>query len=234
MSGFDGCSFQADEFSGRVRLLTVPGLIMFPHVIQPLHIRQTYHFDLVRDAIEDDRLLAVPILGPDEKVDQPAHLPSSPLACLCQIAAVKPLGDGSQNVLLAGLRRLRLVRPFQARRSYLETKGEILEDGCPSIDECSVWIQDLRKSLQRILPCLPHLEEQLRLLLDADHLSLNVLTDVLGFALELPMKYRAELLAETDILARADRLLQYIEKMAASLEGESVSCLWYRSQFSPN
>ena len=47
----DDLTFSADDFSGRVRLFPLPNLVLFPHVIQPLHIFEPRYVDLLHDAI---------------------------------------------------------------------------------------------------------------------------------------------------------------------------------------
>ena len=34
----DDLAFSSEEFSGRARLFPLPNLVLFPHVIQPLHL----------------------------------------------------------------------------------------------------------------------------------------------------------------------------------------------------
>jgi len=38
MSAFDDLSYPFEEFAGRVRLFPLPNLVLFPHVMQPLHV----------------------------------------------------------------------------------------------------------------------------------------------------------------------------------------------------
>ena len=38
MASFEELSFSARDFGGKVRLFPLPNLVLFPHVMQPLHI----------------------------------------------------------------------------------------------------------------------------------------------------------------------------------------------------
>ena len=50
---------RSQKFSGRLRLFPLPDLVMFPHVMQPLHVFEPRYRDLVADAVADDHLLGM-------------------------------------------------------------------------------------------------------------------------------------------------------------------------------
>ncbi len=43
--------FDADTFSGVARLFPLPNLVMYPHVMQPLHIYEERYREMLEDAI---------------------------------------------------------------------------------------------------------------------------------------------------------------------------------------
>ncbi len=51
-----------DDFSGRVRLFPLPNLVLFPHVVQPLHMFEPRYCEMLQDALAGDRLLAMVLL----------------------------------------------------------------------------------------------------------------------------------------------------------------------------
>ena len=59
MSTFEDLSFSFEDFSGTVRLFPLPNLVLFPHVMQPLHVFEPRYRELLEDALEDDRLIAL-------------------------------------------------------------------------------------------------------------------------------------------------------------------------------
>jgi len=48
MSASNDFSLSPDEFSGIARLFPLPNLVLFPHVVQPLHIFEPRYQDLFR------------------------------------------------------------------------------------------------------------------------------------------------------------------------------------------
>ena len=77
MSAFEEYKFTPAEFSGIVRLFPIPNLVMFPHVMQPLHVFEPRYRDLLEDALANDRLIAMAVLEPGWESDyegQPFHV----------------------------------------------------------------------------------------------------------------------------------------------------------------
>jgi len=78
----DDLAFSSEEFSGRARLFPLPNLVLFPHVIQPLHIFEPRYVELLRDAIQSDKLIAISLLAPGWEDDYDGRPTIEPVACL--------------------------------------------------------------------------------------------------------------------------------------------------------
>ena len=51
-----------DDFDGRVRLFPLPGLVLFPHAMQPLHIFEPRYCEMLRESLAGDQLIAMATL----------------------------------------------------------------------------------------------------------------------------------------------------------------------------
>src|SRR5947209_9701611 len=102
-------STSLEDFSGTVRLFPLPNLVLFPHVIQPLHIFEPRYRQLMADALKDDRLMAMALLRPGWDKEDQQSLALYPVVCLGRIFKEERLNDGRYNLLLHGLSRARLV-----------------------------------------------------------------------------------------------------------------------------
>jgi uncharacterized protein len=217
MSGFEGYTFSASEFSGTVRLFPVPNLVLFPHVMQPLHVFEPRYRDLLRDALRNDRLIAMATLAPGWERHYDGRPRLGPVACLSRIVASKSLGDGSHNLLVVGMRRVRLLRELPPTKRYREAEVEVCEDVCPvaQAQRCRILGRELRDALAQLLPDLPQAREQLEQLLHGD-IPLGVLTDVIAYALDLPLAQKEVLLAETCVFRRVETLLDELPTIACA------------------
>ena len=65
----DTLAFTPDDFSGLARLFPLPNLVMFPHVMQAMHIFEPRYRSLFEEALSDDKLIALGVLAPGWEVD---------------------------------------------------------------------------------------------------------------------------------------------------------------------
>ncbi len=194
-----------------VRLLPLPNLVLFPHVLQPLHIFEARYRDLLRAAIADDHLIAMALLRPGWEHDYEGRPPVWPVACLSKVMIHHRVQGGAYNILLMGLKRVRLVEELPPKRPFREAVAEICEDYYPP--ECLTALPILHRRLQqallRILPDLPEAEDQLDHLFGSE-VSLAVLSDIISYMLDIDVQQKELLLAEPNVYRRTERLLEHL------------------------
>ncbi|MEI8372410.1 MAG: LON peptidase substrate-binding domain-containing protein [Planctomycetota bacterium] len=235
MSSFEGSPFTAQNFLGKVRLFPLPNLVLFPHVMQPLHIFEPRYRCLLEDTLATDRLVAMALLTPGWESDYEGRPPLCPVACLSRVATYHCLEDGTYNVLLLGLQRVRLVREIESQKLYREAEVTLCEDCYPVCPGPTgrVLQQRLRDAFVRALPLLPEAQEQMDQLLATD-LSLGVLTDVISFMLEIAIGHKETLLAEVNVHRRAQMLLEHLESIAKKPTPQNGAAEAFLPRFSMN
>jgi Lon protease-like protein len=195
------------DFHGVARLFPLPGLVFFPHAVQPLHIFEPRYRQMAADALAGDRLLALVLFQPgweDEYDDAPAV---HPVACLGRVAVNQLLPDGRYNLVLRGLARVRIVEELTTDKRYRMARVEVLADEhCHDVEE----LMTLRTALADLI--LPRVtggpvRDQLQGLFQGE-LPLGHLCDVLAFALPLPPEAKQELLELPSVTCRARRLME--------------------------
>ena len=235
MSSFEDLSLSLDGFSGRARLFPLPNLVLFPHVMQPLHVFEPRYRDLLEDALSDDRLIAMATLSPGWESDYEGRPALYPIACLGRITTYHRLEDGTYNVLLLGLRRVRLLRELRPTGSFREAEVELCEEYSPPRPAIvrAALRRRLREALLEILPFLPEAQEQLDQLLGTD-VSLGVLTDLISYMLEFDLRDKEALLAQTDVHRRAESLLKHLSVAAANYHPCECDAIAFPPHFSAN
>jgi uncharacterized protein len=235
MSQFEDLSFTVEQFSGKVRLFPLPNLVLFPHVMQPLHIFEARYRDMLEDAIAGDRLVAMALLAPGWERDYEGRPPLYPVACLGRITTYFRLADGTYNVLLLGLRRIKLLYEMESNRRFREARVEIREDLYPSqeIEDYDLLHDRLRRAFLNILPFLPEAQEQLDQLTDTD-VSLGMLTDIISYMLDIDLGKKQSLLTEIDVYRRTELLLKYLAAATEEFEGDSKDFNPFPPLFSAN
>ena len=145
------------------------------------------------------------------------------------------LADGTYNVLLLGLQRVKLLYELKSKHRFREARVEIREDFYPpqEIDQYDLLHCQLRKAFLQILPYLPEAQEQLDQLIDTD-VSLGMLTDIISYMLDIDLGKKQSLLTEIDVYRRTELLLKYLAAATEELEDDSSGLFTFPPLFSAN
>ncbi len=204
------------DFDGSTRLFPLPNLVLFPYVIQPLHIFEPRYRQMTADALAGDRLLSLVLLRPGWEPQYEGQPPVHTVGCLGKIVADQRLDDGRYNLLLRGLRRVRLQGDVPTDRLYRTVRAELLSDaGALGPAAAAALRGQLAELLPRWVPPDSAAREQFRKLLESD-LAAAALCDVFSFALPLDPALKQQLLEELDVAERARRLVQMLREHAPS------------------
>jgi Lon protease-like protein len=202
-----------NQFAGAARLFPLPNLVLFPQVVQPLHVFEPRYRQLTTDALAGDRLIALVLLKPGWEDEYEGKPSIHPIACLGRIVAEQTLPDGRFNLLLRGLSRVRLGNEVASDHQFRTARAKLLSDGpLPDVETA----MGLRRELaDRVLPrfaSTAQARDQLKELFQGE-LPLGPLCDVLSFALPLPVEDKQVLLELLDVACRAQRLIEQIDAL---------------------
>ena len=200
------------NFTGTARLFPLPNVVLFPHVVQPLHVFEPRYRQLAADVLSGDRLITMTLLQPGWEDISEGRPAVHPIGCLGRVVADQLLPDGRYNLLVRGLARLRLHAELDGDRLYRTARGELLMDGpLPALAEAKALRKDLAgRVLPRFAAGPPR--DQLRDLFQGE-LSLGALCDILGFALPFPVEHKQALLELLDVTRRTGRLLTLLDAL---------------------
>lgn len=200
--------FSLDDFSGTTRLFPLPNLVVFPHVVQPLHIFESRYVEMLEHTVAADGLIAMALLLPGWESEYEGRPPVDPIVCLGQVLSHSPTKDNRYNILLGGLARAKVNHELAAKQSYREVEIEILKDvepeaGDPEVPELHC---DLVNAFRKLLPGEMSAQKQLTEVLEQQS-ELGTLTDLISYSLPLDLAFRQTLLAELDVVQRTKLLL---------------------------
>jgi Lon protease-like protein len=196
---------------------------MFPHAVQALHVFEQRYREMLTDALADDQLLAMALLAPGWEANYEGRPAIHPVACLGRIIWRQPLADGRSNILLAGLRRVRVARELETGRAYREAEVEICEDVYSPLtaEHRPASAARLLKLLRRRAPgFFQQLPTELAGAL-AD-MPLGTFCDLAAHRLSLDTACKQRLLEELDVDRRAGMLLEQLGPAADPLLGATA------------
>ena len=209
-------TFSLDDFKGTARLFPLPNLVVFPHVVQPLHIFESRYVAMLEHAVADDRLLAMGVLMPGWETEYEGRPPVDPYVCLGRILSHSPTKDNQYNILLGGIARARIVKELKPKCSYREVALDVLDDEPLPVDDLVDELHaKLVKAFRNLIPEEMSSQIQLAEILDTPS-ELGTLTDLISYSLPLNIALRCELLGELNVPKRASMLLRRLEQHATT------------------
>ena len=226
-----------ENFDGKVRLFPLHNVVLFPRVIQPLHIFEPRYKQMVEDALDDNGLIALCLLRPSAGYGANNVAPIYPEICIGKIIQEERLPDGRFNLLLQGVSRAKIIKEVNDGKLYRTAKVEILHDVPLTSEENANRIRaKLLKQMTKWFTQQPSAKEQLDRLVKSD-LSLGNLCDVFSFALPLSVDLKILLLQLVNIEDRAMLLLEVIEQMTPEItkpQASPMASKKYPPDFSAN
>ena len=200
-----------ERFSGLAKLFPLPNLVLFPNVVQPLHIFEPRYRQLMADALKTDRLITLVLLQPGWESDYDAQPAIYDIACLGRIVADHQLPDGRYNLLLRGIGRVRLTEELDTGKLYRTCRAQWLMD--EPITDTALAVNLRRQLAELVIPRFsnsPATRAQLTELF-AGEMGLGDIVDILSFALPMPIESKQELLEAINVSERARLLMRIIE-----------------------
>jgi len=226
-----------ENFDGTVRLFPLPNVVLFPRVIQPLHIFEPRYKQMVEDALDDNGLIALCLLRPSAGFGANNVAPIFSEICIGKIIQEERFPDGRFNLLLQGVSRAKIIKEVNDDKLYRTAKVEILDDVPLASEENANRIRTkLLKRMTKWFTQQPSAKAQLDRLVQSD-LSLGNLCDVFSFALPLSVDLKILLLQLVNIEDRAMLLLEVIEQMTPEItkpQASPIASKKYPPDFSAN
>jgi Lon protease-like protein len=111
-----------------VPLFPLPGVVLFPRAVLPLHIFEERYKTMMADALRGERQIAMALLRPGWERDYHGKPAIDPVVCVGKILSHERLPDGKYNLLLQGQARARIVRENDSDTPYRLAELEALAE----------------------------------------------------------------------------------------------------------
>jgi len=222
MGHWESAGIPAD-FDGVVRLFPLPNLVLFPHVIQALHIFEPRYCEMLTEALESDHLITMALLVPGWESQFQGKPNLGNTVCIGRIISHTPTDDGRHNILMAGLQRARIIEELEVDTSFRQAKVELIPDIVPNdFRESADAHRATLLSLFRAM--IPQDAANSKTFADllTQQLPIGILTDIIAYAVNLPVSVKQLLLGEANVQIRFETLLVHLEPILASSQDRAV------------
>ncbi len=202
------------EIPQRIPVMTLPETVFFPQAMLPLHIFEPAYRRMVKDVLSNHRMFAISAGAPYGEMDPAFPDQLRPVATVGIIRACKKNDDGTSNLVLQGLCRIRCLQ-ILSESPYRSAAIELL----PSIPGKNQ--ETLLRLKGRLLGCIgvkrrlggPIPREILTFLKSID--EPDVMVDLAAFSLCDDQNLKQRLLETVDT---SERLELFIEKLRHDID----------------
>jgi Lon protease-like protein len=201
------------ELPDAVPVMPLPGALLFPHALLPLYIFEMRYRAMLEHALARDRMFCVTLIDPD-LAEWHSGDDFSEIATVGLIRACVGRGDGTSNLILQGLQRVRFTG-FQQEHPFPIAKIEPLESvpaNRTESDALSVKLLELYASFKRKGRQFPEkVDEYLSHLGDPE-----MLADLMAATFVSDARRRQQLLEELSVTQRLRLVIRYLREESGS------------------
>jgi Lon protease-like protein len=200
----------------RMPMFPLPGVVLLPHALLPLHIFEERYRAMTRDVLKGSRFIAVSLIAPGEP--ETAEPPAvQRIAGVGEIMMAHELPDGRFNLVLRGRARIRIDEELATSRPYREIAATVLPD-LPVLDDAELRDaeQSLRALAGQLADAIPEGGEILRQIVASQDTPAS-LVDVLTAQLVYDPTTRQRLLETREVMRRIERVSAEVVAMTSRI-----------------
>jgi Lon protease-like protein len=198
------------RFPRSVPVFPLPGTVLFPGALMPLHIFEPRYRTMVHEALEGDRLVAMALLAQCSREEYRERPPFHETVCVGHLLRHEALPGGKSNILLLGVAAGR-AEPDDRGKAYRTAGVELLSD----VPDLGVADQELlERAFQQTAPGARDLDElraHLAGLLDEQEVPSGVV-GACAVTAKIPPLSKLALLEERSLRRRLEKLVEFIER----------------------
>jgi Lon protease-like protein len=195
------------ELPDEVPVMPLPGAVLFPHALLPLYIFEPRYRDMLKHALNHQRMFCVALVKPS---CPDWHAPEDffHLTTVGLIRACVGRGDGTSNLILQGLQRVRFTE-FEQETPFPVARIDIVE----SRDATTVKTEALAEKVLELYRKLKRDERKLPARVDRYLSQLNdveMLADLVASTFVSDPLRRQRVLEESSINQRLRLVITYL------------------------
>ncbi|HET7856743.1 MAG TPA: endopeptidase La [Gaiellaceae bacterium] len=197
------------EVPSTLPVLPLKDTVVFPDSLLPLAIGQERSIKLIDEAVAGDRVIAL-VASQSPDIEQPGWDDLYEVGTAALIQKMIRVPDGTQRILVQGLRRIRLERHVRDE-PYLVGEFAEVPEIVPETREVQALTQTAKTLFSRIIGLLPYLPEELGLAA-ANVEDPSALCHLVASTLRLKTEEKQKLLEEANVDKRLREIVVILNR----------------------
>lgn len=197
----------------QVPVMPLPGALLFPHALLPLYIFEPRYQEMLEHALKEHRMFSVALLKP-QRTQWKSTGDFFPVAGVGLIRACVGRGDGTSNLILQGLQRVRFTGFEQSSPFPIAHIEPLKSNATPSVetDALGAKVLELYSKLKDSGRQLPEKVDKY-----LSHLGdMEMLADLMAATFINDPLRRQQLLEELSLKQRLRLVIQYLREETGS------------------
>ncbi|MCI0453686.1 MAG: LON peptidase substrate-binding domain-containing protein [Candidatus Dadabacteria bacterium] len=194
-------------FSGTIPLFPLATVVFFPNTLLPLHVFEQRYRQMVKDVTDSERIIGMVLLKPGWEKSYEGSPEIYSVAGMGRIVNSEPLEDGRFNIVLYGLKRVKIVEIVK-EHPYRLARVEILED-VHGVNE-DIYRERIVELVLRWNEIIGKENESHLINIDT-RLPLENLIDAIASLSVSNVFEKQEILEEVNVQKRAEKILTHLE-----------------------
>jgi ATP-dependent Lon protease len=187
-------------FPATLPVLPLKDTVVFPESMTPLAIGQERSVKLIEDVVSGERLLAL-VTVRNEEADPPGWDDLHDVGTAAVIHKMIRVPDGTQRILVQGLRRIKLERPVESEPYLVGEFSDLPDVEVEESREVEALTRNVQGLFSRIIGLVPYLPEELQIAA-ANVDDPAALCNLVASTLRLKSEEKQTLLEQTDVHER--------------------------------
>lgn len=202
-----------EEFNNTVRLFPLPNVVLFPGVVQGLHIFEARYREMTSHCMETDQLISMAMLNPDRAASPNGDPGIESVICIGRVLSATELDDGRFNLFLVGAQRATVIEEPKTSYPYRIATVDVYEEKL--VTGPSLLRDQILGRFYELAELIPGANKAMLDQFESPELPLNRLVDMVCYAAGLDPGDQQLVLATFDLEQRARLLLELLERHLA-------------------
>lgn len=194
-------------------------LVLFPNELLPLHIFEPRYRQMLKDVQLGNNLFGVSFFDSQETIADEPEIGS--IGCVAEIREIQTLDDGRSNILTVGIIRYEIESYVDRDTPYLMAEVSYFEDFEEDEELVNPLADEVFGLLQRIAEAAHELTGQQGKLPQITQAEPQMLSFLVGAALNLPVEIKQYLIKTRSTIARLDKLQEILKQAVEQAEASA-------------
>ena len=191
-----------EALNGDAPIFSISDFVMFPSTTYNFNIFELKYRKMIEDISKENKLFSIHM-----KTDL-LETEVFEIGTLCQIIDSKQLDNGNYDIIVTGLKKVRINKSKNSKNSYNVASLELIQENS------SIHQEQLKrkKLINKFLSLVSNSEDNLNLnLIDTSMISTEMLTNLASLILPLDKEDKQKLLELDEIGVRLEVLCQFLD-----------------------